>query len=104
MGTKLVDSVKVGEWVDISGVLNEIRLIKSGEVQTYMRLAVKAADAGTQAASDAIHAGALECEFAAECLAAITRAGSTAPGFGTSCVRFPAWQRNTYPGALEPMR
>ena len=82
MGTKLADGIKVGEWVDISGMLDEIRLVKSSEEQTYMRLAAKAADAGTQAAIDAIHDGALESEVAAECLAAMTRAGSTPPGFG----------------------
>ena len=59
MGTKLVDGVKVGEWVDISGMLDEIRLVKSAVEQTYMRLAVRAVDAGTQAAIDAIHDGAL---------------------------------------------
>ena len=83
MGNKLADGIRVGEWVDISGMLDEIRLVKSSEEQTYMRLAAKAADVGTQAAVDAIHDGALESEVAAECLAAITRVGSTTPpGFG----------------------
>ena len=80
MGNKLADGIRVGEWVDISGMLDEIRLVKSSEVRTYMRLAAKAADAGTQAAIDAIHDGALESEVAAECLAAMTPAGSTPPG------------------------
>ena len=41
-----------------------------------------AADAGTQAAIDAIHDGARETDVAADCLAAMTRAGGTPPGFG----------------------
>ena len=47
-----------------------------------MRAAALSADAGTEAAIAAIHDGALESDVAAECLAAMTRAGSTPPGFG----------------------
>ena len=104
MGTKLAGGIRVGEWVDISGMLDAIRLVKSLAEQTYMRLAAKAADAGTQAAIDAIHDGAPESEVAAECLAAMTRAGSTPPGFGPFLRPLPAFHKNTHPGALELMR
>ena len=107
MGTKLSDAITVGEWVDISGMLDELRLVKSSEEQTYMRHAARAADAGTQAAIDAVHDGALESEVAAECLAAMTRAGSTPPGFGPflrPLVRMAeehtSWGTGTHKGAV----
>ena len=47
-----------------------------------MRAAAKASDAGTLAAIATIHDGATEAEVAAECTAAMIRAGSNPPGFG----------------------
>ena len=69
-------------WVDASGLVDALRLVKSAEEQGYMRRAAAASDAGTRAAIAAIHDGAPEVEVAAECLAAMTRAGGTPPGFG----------------------
>lgn len=82
MGAKIMDQVTAGSWHDITGMLDEMRLVKSAEEQVFMRQAARSADAGTQAAIAAIHDGALEADVAAECLAAMTRAGSTPPGFG----------------------
>ena len=82
MGHQLKDQFDAKAWQDITGMLDLMRLVKSPEEIVFMRAAAKAADAGTQAAIDAIHDGALETEVAAECLAAMTRAGGTPPGFG----------------------
>jgi len=82
MGQQLQVVVEAREWLDISGLLDDLRNVKSPEEQHYMRLAAKAADAGTEAAIAACHDGAREADVAAECLAAMTRAGGTPPGFG----------------------
>ena len=82
MGQKIKDGIAPGRWVDITGMVDTMRLVKSPEEQGFMRAAAKASDAGTQAAIAAIHDGAREADVAAECLAAMTRAGGTPPGFG----------------------
>ena len=82
MGETLKQQIDAGSWVDITGMLDEIRLVKSEQEQDYMRKAALASDAGTQAAIDVIHDGAREADVAAECLSAMTRAGGTPPGFG----------------------
>lgn len=69
-------------WQDITGMVDQLRLVKSAEEQGFMRRAAAASDEGTQAAIAAIHDGASEADVAAECLAAMTRAGGTPPGFG----------------------
>ena len=82
MGQALKQGIDGASWVDITGMLDEMRLVKSTEEQRFMRSAAAASDAGTQAAINAIHDGAKEADVAAECLAAMTRAGGTPPGFG----------------------
>ena len=82
MGQSLKQGIDGASWVDITGMLDEMRLVKSIEEQRFMRSAAVASDAGTQAAINAIHDGAKEADVAAECLAAMTRAGGTPPGFG----------------------
>ena len=82
MGEALKQGIDDASWVDITGMLDEMRLVKSTEEQRFMRSAAVASDAGTQAAINAIHDGAKEADVAAECLAAMTRAGGTPPGFG----------------------
>jgi len=82
MGDALKQGIDGASWVDITGMLDEMRLVKSIEEQRFMRSAAVASDAGTQAAINAIHDGAKEADVAAECLAAMTRAGGTPPGFG----------------------
>jgi Xaa-Pro dipeptidase len=68
-------------WHDISGLVDEIRLIKSPAEQAYMRAAARVTDAATAAGIEAIHVGVSEAEIAAACLAVMTREG-TYPGFG----------------------
>ena len=82
MGQALKQGIEGASWVDITGMLDEMRLVKSTEEQRFMKSAAVASDAGTQAAINAIHDGAKEADVAAECLAAMTRAGGTPPGFG----------------------
>ncbi|MFQ5625175.1 MAG: M24 family metallopeptidase, partial [Methyloligellaceae bacterium] len=81
-GQELFSTPGASDWVNISGLVDGLRLVRSAEEQALMRAAAKAADAGTFAAIAAIHDGAREADVAAECLAAMTRAGGTPPGFG----------------------
>ncbi len=82
MGAQILAAVPAGEWRDVTGMVDTIRLVKSKEEQGFMRRAARASDAGTQAAIAAVHDGAAESEVAAECLSAMTKAGGTPPGFG----------------------
>lgn len=81
-GTELAESLGARAWADISDLTHAPRLVKSPEEQALMRAAAKASDAGTLAAIAAIHDGAREADVAAECTAAMIRAGSNPPGFG----------------------
>ncbi len=81
LGRALHDTVDA-QWQDASGIVDDLRLVKSLEEQQFMRQAAIASDAGTEAAIAAISDGASEAAVAAECLAAMTRAGGTPPGFG----------------------
>ncbi|TPL09524.1 aminopeptidase P family protein [Mesorhizobium sp. B2-4-14] len=69
-------------WSDVSGLVDRMRLVKSAEEQVLMRRAAKVTDAAAGAAIAAISAGAAEQEVAAQCMAAMIRAGGHAPGFG----------------------
>src|SRR6056297_1027329 len=68
--------------IDVTGLSDRLRWVKSGEEIALMRRAAAASDAATAAAIAALHDGAPEAEVAAEALAAMTRAGGTPPGFG----------------------
>jgi Xaa-Pro dipeptidase len=69
-------------WEDSSGLIDDIRLVKSPVEQDYTRRAAIAADTGTLAAIDAIRGGASDYEVAAECQRSMILAGSEYPGFG----------------------
>ena len=69
-------------WSDGSGIIDDLRLVKSPLEQEYTRKSAAAADAGTLAAIDAIQDGASDYEVAAECNRAMILAGSEYPGFG----------------------
>jgi Xaa-Pro dipeptidase len=71
-----------GRWEDVSGLLDRMRLVKSPAEQALMRRAAAVTDAAADAAIRAIAEGAAECEVAAECVAAMIRAGGHPPGFG----------------------
>ena len=69
-------------WEDGSGIIDDLRLVKSSLEQEYTRKAAAAADAGTLAAINVIRDGASDYEIAAECNRAMILAGSEYPGFG----------------------
>lgn len=70
------------EWDDVTGVADRLRLVKSPAEQALMRKAAAVSDAAAEAAIAAIGEGAREADVAAECVAAMIRAGGTPPGFG----------------------
>jgi len=69
-------------WIDASGLIDEIRMVKSPAEQALMRAAAKVSDAGAMAAIAAIADGASERHVAAEAERAMIEAGGTFPGFG----------------------
>jgi len=78
----IVGGAAKAHWLDGSGIIDELRLVKSPLEQDYTRKAAATADAGTLAAIDAIRDGASDYEIAAECNWAMILAGSEYPGFG----------------------
>jgi Xaa-Pro dipeptidase len=81
-GQALRSALSDVEWVDATGLIDRLRLVKSPAEQALMREAARISDAAAQAAIAAIHDGAREAEVAAECMAAMIRAGGDPPGFG----------------------
>jgi Xaa-Pro dipeptidase len=69
-------------WIDASGLVDGIRMVKSPAEQAFLRAAARVSDAGAAAAVEAIRAGASERHVAAECERAMIEAGGTFPGFG----------------------
>lgn len=74
--------LQASRWIDASGLMDDIRMIKSPAEQALMRAAAKISDAGAGAAIAAIGEGASERHVAAECERAMIEAGGTFPGFG----------------------
>jgi Xaa-Pro dipeptidase len=72
----------VAQWVDISGVVDQLRLVKSIAEQKLLRQAARVSEIAARAAVAAVGDGARETDVAAECLAAMVRAGGHPPGFG----------------------
>jgi Xaa-Pro dipeptidase len=70
------------KWSDVSGLVDTMRRVKSAEEQVLMRQAAGVTDAAAGAAIAAISDQASEQEVAAQCVAAMIRAGGHAPGFG----------------------
>jgi Xaa-Pro dipeptidase len=68
--------------LDFTGVVDDLRLIKSPAEQACMRQAAEVSDAGASAAIEAIRHGANERDVAAACHCAMIRRGGTYPGFG----------------------
>ncbi|MBF9036888.1 M24 family metallopeptidase [Rhodobacterales bacterium HKCCE2091] len=67
---------------DVSGLVGDMRRIKSAAEIDYQRGAARAAEAGMRAAIHATGTGVTEREMAAEICAAMIRAGSDLPGPG----------------------
>jgi len=88
---------------DASGLMDGLRLIKSPLEQDYTRKAAAAADAGTMAAIEALHAGASDYEVSAACHKAMIEAGSEYPGFGPfirSTAKHPGEEHTTWQGDI----
>ncbi|EKF19621.1 M24 family metallopeptidase [Nitratireductor pacificus] len=81
-GKALRDSLDTVEWVDITELVDHLRLVKSPAEQALMRKAAAVSDAAAEAAIAMIADGAAERDVVAECHAAMIRAGGEAPGFG----------------------
>ncbi|WEX10507.1 Xaa-Pro peptidase family protein [Chelativorans sp. AA-79] len=81
-GHALRESVSDVHWVDITGLVDDLRLVKSAAEQALMRKAAAVSDAAAEAAIAAICDGAGERDVVAECHAAMIRAGGEVPGFG----------------------
>ncbi|CDX51329.1 Creatinase [Mesorhizobium plurifarium] len=78
----LKERLSAGRWVDASGIIDDIRMVKSPAEQALMRATAKVSDVGAQAAIEAIAEGASERHVAAEAERAMIEAGGTFPGFG----------------------
>lgn len=81
LAVRLGEAIAV-EWCDVSGLVDVLRRVKSPEEQALMRRAAAVSRAGEAAAVAAIGDGAREADVAAECCAAMIRAGGDPPGFG----------------------
>jgi Xaa-Pro dipeptidase len=69
-------------WTDVSGLVDELRMVKSSAEQDFMREAARVSDAAALAAIEAVRPGASERDVAAACQQAMIAAGGTYPGFG----------------------
>jgi Xaa-Pro aminopeptidase len=76
---QLMTSTLEATFVDCSGLVEGVRLVKSDEEIALMRRAALAAQAGMQAGLDAVAAGVTENDIAAEIHHAMIRAGSEYP-------------------------
>ena len=70
------------DWVDITGAIDDMRLVKSPAEQALMRRAAAVTDAAAAAAIEIIADGASERDVAAHCMNAMIRAGGDPVGFG----------------------
>ncbi|AEV36352.1 Peptidase M24 [Pseudovibrio sp. FO-BEG1] len=86
MTPRIAEMIQAGDqaaqWIDASGLVDDIRQVKSPLEVQYVRKAAHAVDVGTQAAVEAIRDGASDYEISAEYHRAMILAGSEYPGFG----------------------
>jgi Xaa-Pro dipeptidase len=82
LAARLMADLPATSWVDTTGLVDVLRLIKSPAEQRCMRAAAKVSDAALGAAIGALRVGASERTVAAECHRAMIEAGGTFPGFG----------------------
>ena len=69
-------------WSDITGLVDDLRLVKSAEEQELMRRAARISDEAAAVAIMSIGDGARERDVAAACMEAMIKAGGHPPGFG----------------------
>jgi len=77
---QLTELLPRARWVDGSGAVEAVRLVKSDDEIAYIRRGAKAAMAGMQAAIAAVAPGRTENDLAAEVYRATLQAGSEYPG------------------------
>lgn len=77
----LVDGIPQARWSDISGLVDELRLVKSPRELAYVRQAARVTDAMMRAAIQTAGEGVNEREIAAEVYRAMVLAGGEYPGF-----------------------
>ena len=77
---KLHDALPDADLTDCSGLVEQLRLVKSPQEIEYIRQAAGTAATGMQAGVEAIAAGKTEDEVAAEVLKGCALAGSAYPG------------------------
>jgi Xaa-Pro dipeptidase len=82
LATRLAEGLPLATWLDMTGLVDALRRVKSPAEQSYMREAARISDIATAAAIDAIRDGACEVDIAAECHRAMVAAGGSFPGFG----------------------
>jgi Xaa-Pro dipeptidase len=82
LAERLMGALPDARWVDLGPLVDTLRMVKSPAEQRCLRAAAEISDAAAGAAIAAIAEGASEREVAAECVAAMIRAGGAPPGFG----------------------
>jgi Xaa-Pro dipeptidase len=82
LAQRLAEGLPQSEWIDVTGLVDSLRRVKSPAEQAFMREAARLSDVAAGAAIEAIRDGAREADIAAECQRAMTAAGGTYPGFG----------------------
>jgi Xaa-Pro dipeptidase len=70
------------DWIDVTGLVDSVRHVKSAAEQDYMRAAARITDSATSVALAAVGEGVSEAEIAAAYQEAMIEAGSDFPGFG----------------------
>jgi len=87
---KLLSRLGVSDLTDCSGIIEEVRKIKSPREIEYIRAAGRYSAASIEAAIDAVRPGALETEISAAAHEAMHRAGSEYLGHSAQFVTGPA--------------
>jgi Xaa-Pro dipeptidase len=82
LATALRQQAPDASWIDLTGLVDGLRMVKSEAERVYMRAAARISDAGAAAAIEAIGADVGEHHVAAECERAMIEAGGTFPGLG----------------------
>jgi Xaa-Pro dipeptidase len=82
LAESLMSQLPDAGWLDVTGLVDQLRMIKSPAEQRSMRAAALVSDAAMAAAVETLRAGASEREVAAECHRAMIAAGGSFPGFG----------------------
>ena len=81
--SELMKTLPQAEWVDVENIMCDLRAVKSPAEIEVIRYAYQIAEAGFQAAVNAIGVGVTEREVAAEADAAMRRAGAEGTGIDT---------------------